>query len=276
MPLERPEHLIIGISSSALFNQEEENRIYEEKGEFDYNSYQSDHEGEILEPGTGFQIVKAFSKINTLLKSERKTETIIMSRNSADSGLRLFNSIENHGLEISRAAFLGGAGIKPYLYAFDTDLFLSTNDPDIRQAVNANIAAGKIMNYNRDPQKEISKVKLSFNVKAIRFSDESEKIYQNYGMSAFLEYEKLNIQKTLPDGPYAKLFKIISAIQEEFSAEAAPVRLAVLTSSRTPVHERVTYALRAWNVRVDEAFYMGGTDEDRILEAFGTHIFFGN
>ena len=130
--------LVIGVSSRALFDLEEENRIFEEQGLEAYSKYQTEHENDILRPGTAFPLVKALQKLNA--DGRYLTEIIIMSKNSSDRSLRIFNSIEHYGLDISRAALVGGASISPYLGAFKTDLFLSANESDVQEAINANIA----------------------------------------------------------------------------------------------------------------------------------------
>lgn len=116
MQLNLKDYLVVGISSRALFDLEDENRIYEEKGLQEYTKYQIEHENDILKPGAGFQLVKALLRINSLVSSGRKIEIIIMSRNSADTSLRIFNSIEHYGLDITRAALVGGASIFHLLY----------------------------------------------------------------------------------------------------------------------------------------------------------------
>lgn len=200
MPLSHKEHLVIGISSRALFDLEEGNRIYEEKGLQEYHSYQIEREKEVLKPGIGFSLVKALLNINTLLEGERRTEVIIMSRNIANLSLRIFNSIQYYGLDITRAALIGGADITPYLYAFNTDVFLSANEQDLLQASFSNIAAGKICLPTIEPGAEMNGIKLSFDINSIKYSNEAELLFKNYGMSAFIEFEKENIQKTTPNG----------------------------------------------------------------------------
>lgn len=122
MPYDLTEPLVIGISSRALFNLEEENRIYENEGLAAYEEYQVKHESDILQKGSAFQLVKAFLQLNKL-QEKRLFEVIVMSRNSPNTSLRIFNSIQDYELDITRAALTGGSEIAPYLRAFKTDLF---------------------------------------------------------------------------------------------------------------------------------------------------------
>ena len=275
MSLELDNKLVVGISSRALFDLEEENAIYEGGGLKAYSDYQMKHEDDILKPGTAFPLVKALHKLNS--KDQRLTEIIIMSKNSADTSLRVFNSIKYYGLDISRAALVGGASIASYLSAFKTDLFLSANESDVQEAINANIAAGIICTHSDlpiDPDGTIEQIRIAFDGDAVIFSDESERIYQEQGLQAFSDHEYQNAQKPLPEGPFAKLLKTLSVIQQQFSEGPMPIRTALVTSRNAPAHERVIRTLRAWNVRIDEAFFLGGIEKSEVLKAFGANIFF--
>ena len=267
--------LVVGISSRALFDLEEENRIFEEEGLAAYAAYQRQHENDILRPGPAFPLIKALHKLNA--DGRYLTEIIVMSKNSADTSLRVFNSITHYGLNISRAALVSGASISPYLNAFRTDLFLSANEADVQEAINANIAAGLICSHEGlpiDADREIPQIRIAFDGDAVLFSDEAEQIYQAHGLEAFEQHERENAQKPLPEGPFAKLLKSISAIQKNYSAETAPIRTALVTARSAPSHERVIRTLRAWDVRIDEAFFLGGVRKSDILKAFDANIFF--
>lgn len=275
MPLNLDEKLVIGVSSRALFDLETENRIFEDKGLEAYSQYQIEHEKDILKPGTAFPLIKALQQLNT--DGRYLTEIIIMSKNSADTSLRIFNSIEHYNLDISRAALVGGVSISPYLGAFRTDLFLSANEDDVQEAINANIASGIICDHSQfpiNPEEDINQIRIAFDGDAVIFSDESERIYQEKGLQAFAEHEHKNAQKPLPEGPFAKLLKTISIIQQEFPEGHAPIRTALVTARNAPAHERVVRTLRAWNVRIDEAFFLGGIEKSEVLKAFGANIFF--
>ena len=275
MPLNLDEKLVIGVSSRALFDLETENRIFEDKGLEAYSQYQIEHEKDILKPGTAFPLIKALQQLNT--DGRYLTEIIIMSKNSADTSLRIFNSIEHYNLDISRAALVGGVSISPYLGAFKTDLFLSANEDDVQEAINANIASGIICDHSQlpiNPEEDINQIRIAFDGDAVIFSDESERIYQEQGLQAFAEHEHKNAQNPLPEGPFAKLLKTISIIQQKFPEGQVPIRTALVTARNAPAHERVVRTLRAWNVRIDEAFFLGGIEKSEVLKAFGANIFF--
>ncbi len=273
MPYSLDDKLVVGISSRALFDLEEENRIYEEEGLDAYSAYQVEHENEILRPGTAFPLVKALHNLN--MNGSYLTEIIIVSRNSADTSLRIFNSIHHYGLDISRAALVGGASIAPYLAPFRTDLFLSANESDVREALGAGFAAGLICsNPPIDPSRESRQIRIAFDGDAVLFSDEAERIYREKGLEAFAEHERENAKKPLPEGPFAKLLKTISVIQNSCPKDSGPIRTALVTARSAPAHERVVRTLRAWDVRIDEAFFLGGIQKSEILKAFDADIFF--
>ena len=271
MAYELTNKLVIGVSSRALFDLETENAIYETEGLEAYSKYQIQHEDDILKPGTAFPLVKALQKLSDL------TEIIIMSKNSADTSLRVFNSIKHYGLDITRAALVGGNSISPYLEAFKTDLFLSANEEDVQEAINAGIAAGIICDHSQlplNPEEDMGQIRIAFDGDAVIFSDESERIYQQQGLDAFEKHEYENARNPLPAGPFAKLLKTISIIQTQFPADQMPIRTALVTARSAPSHERVVRTLRAWNVRIDEAFFLGGIEKCDVLKSFGANIFF--
>jgi len=268
--------LVVGISSRALFDLEAENTIFENEGVKSFVKYQREHEKDILNPGAGFNLVKALLNLNTM-GDTRMTEVIIMSKNSADSSLRIFNSIEHYGLDISRAALVSGSRLSPYLPAFETDLFLSANAEDVQEAINSGTAAGIICtqpDFKINAADTIDQIKIAFDGDAVLFSDESEKIYKENGISAFMDYERQNAKNPLPEGPFARFLRKLASIQEKFPGEKSPIKTALVTSRNAPAHERVIMTLRAWNVRIDEAFFLGGVEKGQVLKAFGANIFF--
>jgi 5'-nucleotidase len=74
MPVDLSKSLVIGISSRALFDLEEADRVFEEQGEDAYASYQQAREDEVLEPGIGFRLIKAIQGLNRRVRGTRKAE----------------------------------------------------------------------------------------------------------------------------------------------------------------------------------------------------------
>ncbi len=279
MAYELESKLVIGVSSRALFDLTAENEIFENEGIDAYCKYQVEHENDLLLPGNGFPLVKALLNINKIPGQEGRVEVIVMSHNSPDTSLRVFNAIEHYGLDITRAVLASGAPLTPYLEAFNTDLYLSADESDVQSAIDCGIAAGiiccdTIQTPVRNEDGDISQIRIAFDGDAVLFSDDSEQIYQAEGLEAFEENERRLAKDPMKAGPFAKFLKTISDLQKELPQNEAPIRTALVTARSAPSHERVIRTLRAWNVRIDEAFFLGGVTKRDVLKAFGAHIFF--
>ena len=269
--------LVIGVSSRALFDLSVENELFETQGVEAYCRYQVEHEKDYL-MGNGFRLIEALLNINKIPGQEGRVEVIIMSHNSPDTSLRVFNSIAHYGLQISRAVLASGASLAPYLNAFHTDLYLSADEADVQAAIDSGIAAGiiccdRIQTVGENPE-PLSQIRIAFDGDAVLFSDESEQLYKEQGLEAFEENERLRANQPMNQGPFAKFLKTISDIQKDFPQDQAPSRTALVTARSAPAHERVIRTLRAWNVRIDEAFFLGGISKSDVLKAFGAQIFF--
>lgn len=276
MPVTFPETLVVGISSRALFDLEEENRLFNEQGIVEYRRLQREREDTVLMPGAGFYVIKALLQLNQL-SNERLVEVIVMSRNSPETGVRVLNSIRHYQLDITRSAFTGGEPLHDYIEAFDIDLFLSKEERDVQKVIDSGYAAAALI---YDPPKdfipETSTVRIAFDADAVIFSDESEQRYKKEGIEAFHQFEQANSKTPLKEGPYAKLLLTLSKIQNKMNTgvELSPLRLAIVTARNSPSHMRVINTLREWDVYIDEAFFLGGMSKDKILKAFKAHIFF--
>lgn len=264
--------LVIGISSRALFDLEVPNRIFEEEGLEAYRAYQLEHEKEPLKKGTAFPLVEALLGLNEKA-GKPVVEVIVMSRNSPDTGLRVFNSIAHYGLPITRAAFSGGTSLSPYLEAFKVDLFLSKSESDVQEAIDDGVAAAELYAPPLQAGARDDQIRIAFDADAVLFSESSELIYKQEGIEAFWAHEKDHAEVPLEAGPFAKLLVTLSYLQRHF-AQPSPVRIAIVTARNSPAHERVIQTLRRWGVHVDEAFFLGGVSKDEVLKAFGAHIFF--
>jgi 5'-nucleotidase len=265
--------LVIAISSRALFDLEKENRIFDEKGLEAYYDYQLTHEDTPLKRGTAFRFVKNLLAINKDF-DDRLIEVIILSRNNAATGLRIGRSIEHYGLDIERSGWTAGTSVVKYLEAFRVDLFLSAHGEDVQDAINADVAAATILPHTPSSDEASDIVRIAFDGDAVIFGDESEKIYQEHGLEAFLAHERDNAKNPLSKGPFFKFLKVISDIQDKFPMEKSPIRTALVTARSFSTHKRVLRTLDVWGVRVDEAFFQGGVQKYEVVKAFGADIFF--
>lgn len=270
MPEDISHKLIIGISSRALFDLRESDDVFNHEGIEAYAKYQIEHENDILKPGPAFHLVEKFLSIN---QHADLVEVVLLSRNSADTGLRIFNSIRHYKLAITRAAFTNGERPHRYARAFGASLFLSTNAEDVRKALRKNIAAATILpgatNDNHKPQ-----LRIAFDGDAVIFSDEAERIFQQNGIHAFAENEAAAAGKPLAGGPFRDFLAGLHNLQQHFSEDNCPIRTALVTARQAPAHERVIRTLRDWQIRIDEALFLGGLNKAQFLKEFGADIFF--
>ncbi len=271
MAYDLSETLVIGLSSRALFDLERENRIFEEEGLDAYARYQKENEARVLEPGTAFPLVEALLKLNDKL-GEHIVEVVIMSQNNPQTGLRVMNSIDFYNLAITRAAFSGGEALGPFLEAYSVDLYLSKNPDDVQDAIDHGIASAQLYAPPEAFNPDADEIRIAFDGDAVLFSEDSEVIYKQQGLDAFLENEKVFAEVPLPEGPFGRVLRTLSKIKT--LSDKPLVRIALVTARDRPAHERVILTLRSWGVTVDEAYFLGGLSKDKVLKAFNAHIFF--
>lgn len=265
--------LVIAISSRALFDLSESHRVYEEEGLSAYSDYQIQHEDQPLEPGEAFPLVEKMLQINARIGGEGGVEVVLLSRNSADTGLRVFNSIQHYGLAISRAAFCGGESPWRYINAFGCQLFLSSEAEDVRNALECGVAAATLVS-NKGANRNSDQLRFAFDGDAVIFSDEAERVFKSEGLEAFSASEQAAARTPLSGGPFKSFLSALHEIQQALPPEDAPIRTALVTARSAPAHERVIRTLRAWNIRIDESIFLGGLDKTEFLRAYQADVFF--
>lgn len=276
MPVTLDGKLVIAISSRALFDLDESNKIFEEKGEEAYTEFQIKHEDELLKCGVAFPLIKRLLELRDPETGENMVEIILISKNDPNTGLRVFNSIEQHGLTITRAAFTKGRSPYKYLQAFHADLFLSANPADVRLALENGYASATIFGgtYLRKAE-SIEEIRIAFDGDAVIFSDEAEIVNHEMGLKEFQKQEMEKSEIPLAPGPFKSFLAALNKLQETYkNYDKRPIRTALVTARNAPAHKRAIKTLRAWGISVDEAFFLGGLDKAPILESFDPHVFF--
>lgn len=267
--------LVVAISSRALFDLGASHRVFETEGVEAYYRYQIDHEEEVLDPGVAFPMAKKLLLLNERLADRGEIELILLSRNSSDTGLRVFNSIRHYGLDIARAVFTGGASPYSYVSAFGAHLFLSADPNDVRMALDAGCAAATILPRRRiSADEEVQQLRVAFDGDAVLFSDEAEQVYRRHGLEVFNATEFAAAHEPLRSGPFKDFLVALHRIQGLFPPDDSPLRTALITARGAPSHERVIRTLRAWGIRIDESLFLGGLGKGPFLKAFNADFFF--
>lgn len=264
----------MAISSSALFDLKESDAVYREQGVDAYARYQIAHEGDPLAPGDAYDLVKKLLHINELLGQHERVEVVLLSRNTADTGLRVFQSIEHHRLPIRRAAFTGGGAPYKYMRPFGCQLFLSTHQQDVVDALREGMAAASIIAGHASVA-DSHELRFAFDGDAVLFSDESERVYQAEGLDSFIASERAAANTPLIGGPFKPFLAALHQLQEEFSDPGeCPIRTALVTARSAPAHERVVKTLRSWGIRLNESLFLGGMQKSAFLQAYKADVFF--
>lgn len=273
--------LVIAVSSSALFDLSESHQVFEEHGEEAYQKFQEDNLDTPLKKGVAFPFIRRFLNINQLFPNEMPVEVVLLSKNSAATGKRVFRSINEYGLDISRAAFLRGKSPFQYIPAFNASLFLTASETDVQAAMRANHPAGLVLPSKVQDDEQDNELRIAFDFDGVIADDESETIFKKHGLGPFQEHEMS--KQAIPHSPglLADLFKKVSGIQAlelEISQKdptyKRALRTSIITARNAPAHERVITTLESWGVAPDEVFFLGGMQKARILETLKPHMFF--
>ncbi|MGH8025742.1 MAG: 5'-nucleotidase, partial [Pseudoxanthomonas sp.] len=270
-----PRLLTVAVTSRALFDLEESHALFESEGVEAYSDFQRAHEDDVLAPGMAYSVVRKLLALNEGAPADApRVEVILLSRNSADTGLRIFNSIQHHKLGIVRATFTSGEPTWPYAKPFGADLFLSANPESVRRSLEHGIAAATILPAKALQQRS-DQLRIAFDGDAVIFGDESERVSREQGVEAFGRHERDRAKEPLSGGPFKSFLSALHDLQAAFPpGKDAPIRTALVTARSAPAHERVIRTLREWGVRLDEALFLGGRHKGPFLEAFGADIFF--
>ena len=275
MPQTLDDKLVVAISSRALFDLEESNRVFEEEGLERYIEYQINHENEPLLPGVAFPLIRRLLALRNPLTGKEVVEVVLISRNDANTGLRVFNSIQHHKLNITRAAFTSSRSPYNYLPAFQADLFLSANPDDVSLALQKGKASATLLTGPEYEDDESTEIRIAFDGDAVLFSDEAEIVYKTKGLEDFTRHEVEKSDVPLMPGPFKGFLEALNRLQTMYQARGEqPIRIALVTARQAPSHKRAINTLRSWGVTVDEAFFLGGLDKEPILAKFRPHIFF--
>ena len=264
--------LVVAISSRALFDFEEENRVFEQANDRAYMQLQLERLEVPAPPGVAFSLVKKLLAFND--EKQPRIEVVILSRNDPVSGMRVFRSAQHYGLPILRGSFTRGQSPWRYLKPLKANLFLSTHLSDVRAALDAGVPAAQVYPHSAHASDaHPNEIRIAFDGDAVLFSDEAEQVYQAQGLSAFQQHEKDRASQPLSAGPFKPLLEALHRLQLEGTPRMR-IRTALVTARSAPAHERAIRTLMDWNIEIDEAMFLGGLDKGEFLREFEPDFFF--
>ncbi|GJH18740.1 5'-nucleotidase [Caballeronia novacaledonica] len=268
--------LVVAISSRALFDFEEENRVFETGDLAQYEALQRSRLETPAKPGVAFGLIRKLLALNA---GEQRVEVVILSRSDPISGLRAFHSCREHGLAIERGVFTRGRSPFAYLKPLRASLFLSANPDDVRDALTAGFPAARVLPETpRAASRYADEIRIAFDGDAVLFSDEAERIFQSEGLGAFVGHETQKKDSPLPGGPLKPLLAALNKLQriadDNESRSPMHIRTALVTARSAPAHERAIRTLMAWDIEIDEAMFLGGLDKGEFLREFEPDFFF--
>ncbi|NBW00811.1 MAG: 5'-nucleotidase [Betaproteobacteria bacterium] len=274
MPADLSDQLVIALSSRALFDFEEENRLFEQADDRAYMRLQSERLQTPANPGVAFSLVRKLLAFNQ--PERHRVEIVMLSRNDPVSGLRVYRSAQRHGLPIQRGVFTRGRSPYRYLKSLGAHLFLSANGPDVEDALQAGYPAAHVYPHSAKAAENFpNELRIAFDGDAVLFSDEAERIYQAEGLDAFVAHEAQRAETPLPPGPFKPLLEALHRLQQETrDAQTMRIRTALVTARSAPAHERAVRTLIDWNIEIDEAMFLGGLDKGDFLKEFEPDFFF--
>ena len=272
MPASLSGQLVVAISSRALFDFEAENEVFEAGDDRAYMVLQQSRLDEPAPPGVAFSLVKKLLAFNA--DGEKRVEVVVLSRNDPISGLRVFRSAAHYALPIERGVFTRGQAPWRYLRPLSSQLFLSANDDDVRQALAAGVAAARVMPLSRQASSaHPQELRIAFDGDAVLFSDEAEQVFQREGLQAFQAHEQARAHQPLPAGPFKPVLEALRRLQAA-TRSGMRVRTALVTARSAPAHERAIRTLMDWQIEVDEAMFLGGLAKGEFLREFEPDFFF--
>lgn len=265
--------LVVAISSRALFDFEEENRIFDAADPSPYMRLQQQRLHEPAKPGVAFPLVRKLLAFNTA--QARPVEVVMLSRNDPVSALRIFRSATEAGLPLERGVFTQGRDPFRYLRPLGAQLFLSANEDDVAQALASGFPAARVLTESQAASANYpQELRIAFDGDAVLFSDEAERIYQSEGLQAFQSHESSKAAQPLSEGPFKPLLAALHRLQQQAGVSGMRLRIALVTARSAPAHERAINTLMKWNLAVDEAMFLGGLEKGPFLREFEPDFFF--
>lgn len=235
--------------------------------------------------GPAFNFVKALKAVNAKLKehypeSEELFKVILINHNSADSE-RLNKNIKNQEMEeLITPLVMERKYLISELKKNNIHLYLSAAPGfQVQEALNEGIATAIMHEPETIQEVSDTQLRVVFDGDAVLFSDESERVFSEGKLAAFLKHEKQNVDVPMKDGPFRGFLEVLERLKRKLHNKGltrnCPIRTYLVTARGAGCDGyRALNTLRSWSLEVDEAIFLGGSDKGPMLEKIRPHIFF--
>ncbi|XP_072322403.1 cytosolic 5'-nucleotidase 1A isoform X3 [Scyliorhinus torazame] len=227
------EAITIAISARALFDMEEEHELFLSEGRETFETFQLTNEDVPLKEGIVYPFIKAVQMVNARLlarnpEEKQLFEIILLSTHSAEGGVRIINSVNYYGLEISKFCFLNGSDPSKYLHSNNVKLFLSACESAVCNALKKDIPAALMLHQQYQTAQE--HLKVAFDGDSVLFSDETDVVFKEKGLDAVIKYEKDREHVPIGEGPLKEFAMILGEMKKKFSPENDPINTYLVTA----------------------------------------------
>ncbi|MBU0800046.1 MAG: 5'-nucleotidase, partial [Alphaproteobacteria bacterium] len=292
----KPHRITIGISTSALFDMRESERIFQTRGVEKYQQHMIRNEAKPFAPGHAFALIETMRDINKQLGHDL-FHVVLISKNDAWTGARAVKSCYHYDLPLNSGMFSNGGPTIDYLPAYNVDWFISTDKEDVEAAAKTGIAANVIDSplyagqalsmalkakpatpvktaANENTNSALSgtfnkKLHLVWDLDRVVFGAEADQFFTDNGLEKYLKHERENAHETISDGPFLQIAKLAGEITRNFPRDHGPIISSAITARSGAAALRAMLNLRAKGVVFNGAAHFiadGGERKARVLE----------
>uniref|UniRef100_A0A672I7R8 Uncharacterized protein n=1 Tax=Salarias fasciatus TaxID=181472 RepID=A0A672I7R8_SALFA len=231
--------------------------------------------------GPAFPFVKALKAVNAKLKenypeSEELFKVMLLDEKPSDS---LKNAIRTHDLEELITVLNVREDLVGELKRINTALYLSDSEALAKKVLNQGIAAAFMPTPKEIKEVSEDQLRVAFDGDSVLFSNESERVFQDSGLTGYLQHERNNVEKLLDPGPLCSFLEVLEKLKKKLHDKGllknCPIRTYLVTARRAGCDGyRALNSLHSWDLEVDEAFFLGLSPKGPILDNIRPHLFF--
>jgi 5'-nucleotidase len=286
--LRKKEIYTIGVSTSAIFDMSIPDSIYRQQGIEAYREHMRQTIEKPLPFGAAFEIAAHHHKMPGV-------KIVLISRNNDATASRAILTLNEQGLTPEQFIFTNGQDPMPFLKLYNIDLFLSTNEGDVKAANDIQVSSALIesktisLPFNKRVQENVvpigtgkqidsnvvvihnkpaqsdHKIHYIFDIDGVLAGIEHEEYFKKHGLEAYRDQERQNVKRSLTKGPHYPLLKKLSDMNASGGAEQ--YLISVVTARGVYAAMRAIYTFRDWGININGQLHcMAGQEKGPVLK----------